>query len=596
MTITKEAYVDLLEKYEKVKKLIEEDSKSDPENEPYLSKYIAKPLLIGMKANIENLLRNRTPETKEYIKLTAMLGVTLLNLGKISVETEEISVGEKYLTKCQEVIEKYETHPEFIITSLRTYNEIGLIWWKREVEKAKVYLEKAETLYKQFKETGLIPVDLHDLFKIDIPGYDEDVGKTNFEKDHTLTLYYLAQIYGALNDSLKSAVYCHITLQRQLESDDYEMIDWALNAATLSQFFMEKNGFKQARHHLAASSYMLEIYEGQLNQITDQNEYEAKIENFKHRSADVARCWAKYGLLLLSNSRERLLKHTEDIDATCSLSPDLAKLELNADSSVSREDLASLEFPTLNVAVHESQVTDQFVLTLDDARKVFLNVKMWLNRAHSYYTLNNLASDYIEIVQDQAQMYLNLSFFEDNPENQAKMHKRRADLLENVLKEVNPTYYMQYCRQMWYELAQSYGEILHIKMDKLKESNGRPTPHTLTKINSLVDKGILHYNNFINSFKDVSTNQIPRTIDKDYQKPLLQAYFHIGALYSRYITLDKQVMLNNVKASLEAYKKVTEYCVHNVDADKLIPTEVSICREMITLLPMKINKLEHEIL
>lgn len=70
MTITKEAYVDLLEKYEKVKKLVEEDSKTDPENEPYLSKYIAKPLLIGMKANIENLLRNRTPETKEYVKLT----------------------------------------------------------------------------------------------------------------------------------------------------------------------------------------------------------------------------------------------------------------------------------------------------------------------------------------------------------------------------------------------------------------------------------------------------------------------------------------------------------------------------------------------
>lgn len=73
MTITKEAYVDLQEKYEKVKKLIEEDSKLDPVTEPYLSKYNARQFLIGMKANLENLLRSQIPDSKEYLKLTGIL-------------------------------------------------------------------------------------------------------------------------------------------------------------------------------------------------------------------------------------------------------------------------------------------------------------------------------------------------------------------------------------------------------------------------------------------------------------------------------------------------------------------------------------------
>lgn len=70
MLINKEVFADLQEKYQKVIKLLLEDSKSDPENEPYLSKYSAKQILIGMKASIENLLRNHPSEGPENLKLT----------------------------------------------------------------------------------------------------------------------------------------------------------------------------------------------------------------------------------------------------------------------------------------------------------------------------------------------------------------------------------------------------------------------------------------------------------------------------------------------------------------------------------------------
>lgn len=72
MTINKEAFVDLQEKYEKVIKLLLEGPKTDPENEPFLSKYSARQILIGMKANIENLMRTHGADTVENIKLTGI--------------------------------------------------------------------------------------------------------------------------------------------------------------------------------------------------------------------------------------------------------------------------------------------------------------------------------------------------------------------------------------------------------------------------------------------------------------------------------------------------------------------------------------------
>lgn len=511
-----------------------------------------------------------------------MLGDVLLHLATISIDTEELSVGEKYLTKCQEAISGHKIKPEIILINLNMLNHFGILWSQQEPEKSKIYLEKSERLFKAESESR-----------------NSESAFLNLEKLHTLTLYYLAQIYGALKHELKSALYCHNTLKRQLESKDYEVIDWVLNAATLSQFFMEKNGFKQSRHHLAASSHLLKGYEQELEQVTDRTqEFEAKMENFKHKSADVDRCWAKYGLLLLSTSRERLLEKADDPDPEHSareLSTDLAKLELEPESSVSQEDLQHLKFDSLDVSEEELQITDKYILTFEEAREVFQKVKVRLDKAQSYYTLETLASDYIEIVQDHCQLYFNLAFFEENPDSQAKIHKRRSDLLEGVVKAVNPKYYLQYCRQIWFELGNTYTELMNLKLDKLKGSGDRPTPHALTKINGLVEKGIQNFNHFIDSFKDNVTGEFPTKVDENGEKAFLQAYVHIGALYSRFITLDKTMSLAHVKGSYDAYKKVVVYCQDNEKAADSIKSEIVICREMVQLLPVKIAKLTQEL-
>lgn len=305
----KEILNDFEENYAKSRKLLDEDSKNDPENNPYLSKYKAKDILQSMHVGLKQLLGSETG--LDDIKIRAMLGVVLLNIGSIEIDTEELTASENTLTEAVELLEPHGNRPEIVITLVSVYNNLGMLWFNRdEPMKSKTYLFKAKELYDAFKFTLELPLPIEHVVK----ELDEKLtGDTSqLEKAFTLTLYYLAQVYGSLNKNLKSAVYCHITLRRQLELKDYDSIDWALNSATLAQVFAERDGFLQSRHHLAAASTLLEKYQEHLSASENQDEVHlAKVETFNHRSADVARCWAKYCILLMSQSRDRLMHDDE---------------------------------------------------------------------------------------------------------------------------------------------------------------------------------------------------------------------------------------------------------------------------------------------
>lgn len=310
----KEIINDYKENYGKVRKLLDDDSKNDPENNPYMSKYKAKTILLNMK---DSLLEVSISETDfDKIKLDAMLGTVLVNIGIIDMETEEMTTSEKVLIEAEELLKPNSTKPEIVITLISAYNNLGILWsYREEPDKAKAYLLNAKDLYETFKCTLQVPLPIEQI--INNSGETSADDFLLLEKAYTLTLYYLAQVFGTLKENLKSAIYCHVTLRRQLQYNDFEPIDWALNSATLSQFFAEQNGFFQSRHHLAAATKILEHYESSLQETVSNDEaFLAKMETFKHRSADVARCWAKYCLLLMNASKTRLLNDAETLSDT----------------------------------------------------------------------------------------------------------------------------------------------------------------------------------------------------------------------------------------------------------------------------------------
>lgn len=249
MTVEKEKLSDLKEKYEKAEKLVEEESKNDPPTEPFKSHYTAKDILVEIQNNVKNVLSDleaNASNNKRPIEIyTFILGHIVIDLGNICIFTEELSAGERYLQHGIDLLTDYKQHPSAVCPYVNGLNKIGILWSNRgDLKKAKECLVEAETVYNDFKLTDQAPLTIYDIFGT----ADEiEVGKgaEQLEKIFTLTLFYLAQVFGGEGDLHKSAVYCHTTLRKQLELNEYESIDWALNAATLSQYFCTNNRYKE---------------------------------------------------------------------------------------------------------------------------------------------------------------------------------------------------------------------------------------------------------------------------------------------------------------------------------------------------------------
>jgi len=578
------------EKYQEVQKLLRErEARSDP-NKLYEKKSKAVEILMEILEALTHC--------KETL-CTVATAITHLNIGILQADMEDTGLATEYFKKCIDLLEDSKLTAEGILPAISVNNQLCLIYAQRGLyEEAKDFLKQAEDLYVKFTED----VRLEPVHMVTIMGIEEIEGdlcaKSILEKLHTLTLYYLAQVCRELDDKCNFALYCHRTLSKQLSQNkitqDLDYVDWALNAATISQYFIEQDKFPQARHHLAAASCILEKYSEILRAKGTRETSEsiaAEYENYDHRSASVARCWAKYGIALLEASKERLLKKAEQEDQDSKVSNEAYKYSQTETMEDPR--FADLE-PELESITNE--ITDMYLLDFNDARPVFLNVRKWLDKAKEYYTFENHASDYAWIAQDLSQAYKHLAFFEDNEDRQARMHKRRIDILEEVIEGLCPRFYRNVCREIWIELAETYSEILDLKIDRLQASNEKPTAPMVAKIERLARNSIKHYQSYLNSLEMSKSESGVESFSDDSLYPALSTYFHIGRLYNKIITSEVQQKIENMQNSIDAYSFVVNYYDKHPEKQKKLEKYefIKLSKEFVTLLPLTLDRLKQQ--
>lgn len=153
-------------------------------------------------------------------------------------------------------------------------------------------------------------------------------------------------------------------------------------------------------------------------------------------------------------------------------------------------------------------------------------------------------------------------------------------------------------REIWYELALIYSKMLDVKLSKLDSltASDRPSPHALNKINKLCEKSISKFQKFLESYKvPLDTLEVPAGIDNCELQPVYFAYFHIGRLYYKVITPDRRMQLDNVQNSFRYYHHFVKNCEQNETVGAHFKAEMGVCKEMNTLLPLKIKKLLNEL-
>ena len=226
------------------------------------------------------------------------------------------------------------------------------------------------------------------------------------------------------------------------------------------------------------------------------------MELYNRREADVARCWTKYGLLLMSISTRRLISDDDNrFHKSLEMQVILKESDVLKKENLMFSDLQNFTFEDLDTAFYENKIEFNYLLTFEDARKVFLYIQQHLITAKKYYTLDTHASDMIQITQDHSQLYRHLCFFEDEDPRKCGMLKRRLALLDPLQRQVNPKYYIDSCRELWYEMAQINSDLLDIKLGIMqdKPENSRSSIH---KANAICDSSVKFFQTFLDSFRD----------------------------------------------------------------------------------------------
>lgn len=615
------------EKFTNAQNLNEVESQNDPENDPFRSKYKARELLReiycslksfetvdedsggesgGQRPADEAVDGQRQDVFAEGLcgdspagMRTAKLGAVDYYLGVNHVDTEELSAGQEHLVNCMTLLDKCRVSCHNVSLFIHVRNQLGILWAGRdETEKAQGFLETAESIYQQYmKEDGSPPTDMTEYFAAEENMLTHQERTRRFELAYTHTMYYLAQVYKNLGQTERAATYCHSTLQRQLKLNQYNPMEWALNAATLSQYYITKGRYMEGRHCLSAATVISGLA-GDIPSEAAAQESETESdrrEQLRQKRAEIARCWIKYCLNLLQDARKLLEDNIGELDSD--RQDELRNARRQEEEEEEKGRKSALLFGSENtfdsIASLEEKVQCLFPLDFTEARSVFLVGQNYVTQAKEYFQMDGYVTDHIEILQDHSALFRVLSFFEEDLERRCKMHKRRIDLLEPICNELNAQYYLMIRRQMMFELAEIYNEMMDLKLTLANRQADTQSldSHTIKKFNHLCSSSAKYFQMFLDSLCSPE-GKIPEHLEEEVLRPALVARFRVARLHSRLMSSSPTVQLDNLNKSLENYKYVVQYCEAHPEAGAAVETELELSQEMVGLLPLKINRIK----
>ena len=141
--------------FEEAIKLSKEESKHDPETEPYKSKYAAREILLNLNNKVDSFVSD--VDEIEELRLKSLQSVINYELGVNYIETDEISTGERYLNSIKEKNEEFKLNPEFCTVIVKCLQQLGMLWNERgDFEKSLGYFCEAEALFHEYKDLSNI--------------------------------------------------------------------------------------------------------------------------------------------------------------------------------------------------------------------------------------------------------------------------------------------------------------------------------------------------------------------------------------------------------------------------------------------------------
>ena len=462
------------------------------------------------------------------------------------------------------------------------------------------------------------------------------------EDSYTHNLFFLAQAYGNNGDAAKSSMYCHETLQRQLDAGILgpAAIEWARSSFGLADFYMSMGYFNECALTLGAADFAL----GNL----------AKAKEDVNPSVFTKLDARDYSMLVsaetLEESQAELLQRWIRLDASnLAIASDAYKYTLAGLTSPLEEatrekidlPLSQQGFRGFEKSVALPPISSPIdIRCMEDAKEVFLRAAARIEKAKKYFLLDGFVTEHVALCREHGKLYYSFSAFDPDPKRKLAMLSRRGTFLEPLLKSMNKVAYEVLHKEMSYEIGETYTTMLDIKIDQLKVKQGSTDVNVnlmkaseIQKCNDLSTAAIRMFAHFLSMYaarrgdgsgvvaeadKDClapieSISQLVAltrptfdlsTLPSDEVRPFLYSHFHMARMISKVIPSvalgmgTKEELAHGVSAALKIYDwlriNAPKICQDKeVDLAGTFKEEMGICKDMVELLPQKIDRMHY---
>ncbi|CAH8438058.1 unnamed protein product [Schistosoma rodhaini] len=471
------------------------------------------------------------------------------------------------------------------------------------------------------------------------------------EHEYTKTIFLVAQVHQLVGKRAQSADYCQLTLLRQLKFcksfkkavnspfrlqnniiriksahslrdlenrklskrhpcyhfHTFDPIEWATNAVALSDYFSsvenQNNCYYKTFECLLSAIHVVEEarLEGNIPSSQIDNTLANIYRDLVKISLDLLEKGTKqYGNLVDEKltSEDAEFKKSEELQSVTKfgsmfnleLQPIMTELldyNFNVKSSISNV------IPWNNDFIYKLVRPPTNYETASGIFRIILNCIM---KAENFYTLQNHCIDAIGLIQDRSKAYRLMAVFEKNISRQCCMHKRRIDMLNNVLGQLNPNHYLHLCRQLTFELAEALSTLRDLKrklLDEIPLKECHVLAHYARKSDDLTKRAISVYRNFLELYGVHSGTTI--NCSDDDIKPLIVTCLHTARLYSQLISTCTAEKIQNLTKALEFYVQLVALAENHIQRDVSTAIkdceELRIAKEMVVLIPVKLTRL-----
>lgn len=434
-----------------------------------------------------------------------------------------------------------------------------MIMFEREdYEKAEKYLKAAETAYLDFSSST------------------SPIGTPNgpIESAYTMTCLFFAQVYGKMEETTQSAIYCEKTLLRKYDdSGNFDPLEIAQFCLQIASYYQSERRWRQALYIIAAAYTISKS--GQDSQL------------YGEISLFMGKLFSEY----LESQRD-LQSYLPDI------SEEVVKFKgLELDREFVASQLGGVELTALATSAQVDPWVSQG--------------SSWFTRALHYYVLDGFTTEHVTICLERDHMLsMAIEFSSDRKAKKAQL-QRRASYLEPLVKALSPNYFFSLVQQLLFTLGEIYEHM--VDLTSLPLSDGLPTSIASSsaaasskgntsglvqapaldetkaaKVNKRIGIATRYYQQFLDTL--MPNGQLPTQLDEGVVESFFRAHLSLAKLHQRFRSSSKPLLVAMARKSA-SYYKLTDTLARAYKPN-VLQQELGLCMELYRLLTLKAESLD----